>query len=129
MRFVWVLVLLAGCAVVSDSSKVQPQLDGYAAAAATGAGLEKFLAGAALESAIQSAELMHSLGYRQVGLARFELASAEDGSAEGCLDLSSVSVVDSAGALVSGRQSQRIGFFVDYDDRFLITDLKVSGEC
>lgn len=129
MRFIWILVLLAGCAVVSDSSKVQTQLDGYAAAAATGIGLEKFLAGAALESANQSAELMQSLGYRQVGLARFELASAEAGFAKGCLDLSSVSVVDAGGALVTSPQTQRIGFSVDYNDSFLITDLKVSDEC
>ena len=129
MRFIWILVLLAGCAVVSDSSKVQTQLDGYATAAATGVGLEKFLAGAALDSAIQSAELMQSLGYRQVGLARFELAGAEAGSAHGCLDLSSVSVVDAGGALVTGPQRQRIGFSVDYDERFLITDLKVSDVC
>jgi len=122
-------VLLSGCAASGDFQQLQQQLSGYAEVAATGAGLDEYLAGGALASAEQSAGLIRKLGYRQLGLAQFRLDSASGGTATGCVDFSGVEIVDSAGELVQPSRSEALGFRAEYDKQYLLTKLAVSGPC
>lgn len=108
---------------------VGDQLTSYAEASASGRGLDRYLAGDALASAIQSSQLMNSLGYQQLGLAEFQLEQASDGIASGCLDLSRVVIVDRSGEIVQPNRPEALRFVAQYDLDFRISNLEVSSPC
>ncbi|MEK9578019.1 MAG: hypothetical protein VW008_01570 [Aquiluna sp.] len=130
MRIWLTLVLiLTGCANVNERAVIQQTLDGYAQAAAKGAQLEEFLSGEALTSARQSAALMSDLGFTQLGMANFEIATVGEGEVSGCLDLSGVQVVDSQGALVQPNRTDRLQFTGRFGEDARLYKLEVLGPC
>ena len=129
MKILWLVLLLSGYAVSSESQALERQLQEYAAEAALAGDLEPFLTGDALESAQQSAQLIQDLGYRQQGRASFELHFAASGSARGCLDLSEVIFIDSRGAQVEIDREQRIEFDLDYDEDFRVSEIRLGEPC
>lgn len=125
----FLMTLLAGCEMTDTQLQLQRQLDGYAQNAASGENLEAYLTGEALESALQSAELMQSLGYQQLGFPKMLLLELSDGVGKGCLDLTEVRIVDSAGELVQQRRPERLSFQVSVDDQLRISSLSVGEAC
>lgn len=131
MRFLVLslVILLSGCEMTDTQLQLQRQLDGYAQNAASGENLDTYLTGEALNSALQSAELMQSLGYRQLGIPKMLLLELSDGVGKGCLDLTEVRIVDSAGELVQQQRPERLSFQVRVDDQLRISSLSVGEAC
>ena len=97
-------LLLTAC---SMDYPVQDLLDGYAAHAADRELLGQYLADKALTSALDSLDLLDSLGLTQVGIAEFhDVHQIGTNLFAGCLDVSGVGFMDSAGDSVqlAGRQ-------------------------
>ncbi len=125
MRWLVLVPLLAGCAAV-DFERVEESLNQYAESATKISSLPKVLAGGALQSAIESAQLLERLEISQSGIASFELQEASGGKARGCLDLSKVQFVDSSGEYLPVQREPRVRFSASYTPDFLISELVVS---
>jgi hypothetical protein len=99
MKILLVLILLlAGCA--SPLSDYQSALDGYAKVSAVG-DLTPYLVGSALQSGVQSQQLLKDMGWRQRGTAQFgELRLSGPGEALSCLDVSGVYFEDAANQII-----------------------------
>jgi hypothetical protein len=125
MRWLVLVPFLAGCAAV-DFERVEESLNQYAESATKISSLPKVLAGGALQSAIESAQLLERLEISQSGIASFELQEASGGKARGCLDLSKVQFVDSSGEYLPVQREPRVRFSASYTPDFLISELVVS---
>jgi hypothetical protein len=124
------IISLTGCsapeAVLSDA------LLGYAQSAESGYGFDKYLTGEALDSAIQTQELLDELGLISMGQAKFnELELVGKTSAKACMDLRAITVVDSSGLLADlpprANQLAVLIQFQDIGDQLFITSLEVKG--
>jgi len=124
-----VLILVTGCSQSNAQVLIQQSLDGYAKAAASGSGLDRFLSGGALEAAEQGAALLADIGLSQLGSARFEVENVSDGQVSGCLDLSQVQVVDSSGGLLQPNRQERVGFSGRFASDYRLFELEVGGPC
>lgn len=128
--FVPILVFgLVGCVMDDESSQLQAKLNSYAENAAQGKDLELFLTGEALQSAQQSSDLMRSLGYRQLGVAKITVERVQGGQGLGCMDLAQVRIVDPSGEIVPVERPDRVGFIFDYRQDLLIERIELSGSC
>jgi hypothetical protein len=127
MRWLVLLPILSGCAAV-DFERVEESLNQYAQIATKISALEKVLTGGALQSAIESAQLLEELQISQSGIASFELQEASAGNAKGCLDLSKVQFVDSSGEFLPLQREPRVKFSASYTPDFLISELEVSEQ-
>ncbi|MFZ9744580.1 MAG: hypothetical protein ACO3BY_03550 [Aquiluna sp.] len=127
MRWLVLLPILTGCAAV-DFERVEESLNQYAQSATKISALEKVLTGGALQSAIESAQLLEELKISQSGIASFELQEASGGKAKGCLDLSEVQFVDAGGEYLPVQREPRVRFSASYTPDFLISELEVSEQ-
>lgn len=127
MRWLVLLPILSGCAPV-DFERVEESLKQYAQSATKISALEKVLTGGALQSALESAQLLEELQISQSGIASFELQEASGGKARGCLDLSKVQFVDSSGEYLPLQREPRVKFSASYTPDFLISELEVSEQ-
>ncbi|CAB4549650.1 MAG: hypothetical protein F2536_04790 [Actinobacteria bacterium] len=127
MRWLILIPLLVGC-TGSELQQIQNSLTNYAKLSARLAPLDSVLGGAALASAQQSYQLIESLQLTQQGLASFEVETAEQGRARGCLDVGEVKFRNQKGELIAPDRPARSIFSATYDSSFLITELRVSEE-
>lgn len=127
MRWLLLLPILTGCAVV-DIDGVANSLNQYAQTATTVSSLDQVLTGSALQSAVQSAQLLEKLKISQSGVASFELQQASGGQARGCLDLSNVQFLSPSGEYLSPQREPRVRFSAKYTPEFLISELVISEQ-
>jgi hypothetical protein len=100
MRIFWLLPILALASCSAAPTELEAALSGYARAAESGYGFDKYLAGEALESATETQALLDELGLGSSGRAMFsELELISENVATACMDLSAIVVKDSAGLL------------------------------
>ncbi len=127
MRLLLLLPLLVGCSQ-SDATRLQQTLDEYASLSAQASSLGSVLTGDALASAQKSEELLENLGITQTGLAKFEVLAAAEGEGEGCLDLSSVELLNAKGERIIPSRPDRVAFEASYEANFLISFLVITEE-
>jgi hypothetical protein len=127
MRFLLLLPLvLTGCS--SGQDVVEATLNDYAIAAANQSDLTRFLSGDALESAIESEQLLRELGLKSYGASTFSLTRELGGDRfESCLDVSATSFRDAAGeeVLLERKERQIVNLWIQEGK---ISDLRLSGE-
>lgn len=125
MRFLW-FFLLTGCSL--DAVIAEHRLNTYAAVAQNGE-LNKVLTGSALESAIQSRELVRELGLKSVGASEFSGTwSLSEQRFVSCLDVSGTSFFSATGEPVVLdrilRQEVLVSFEGDKVSEFELTGSK-----
>ena len=118
-------LVLTGCTSAFDP---MPALSGYAEVTELGGELSAYLSETALVSALQTEQLKQSLGLTQVGRASFEIESVLETNVVGCLDLSSVVVLDPAGAPIESERENRLVFRAAFDSAGKISQFDVSEE-
>lgn len=123
------LIGLSGCS--AQESAFDEVLIGYAQSAESGYGFDQYLVGEALDSAIQTQELLDELGLTSIGQAEFSgLKPMGDNSATACMNLSAISVVDSFGLLADlpprANQVAVLLQFQNVNDRLFISNLEVG---
>jgi|AntRauMFilla1563_2_1112583.scaffolds.fasta_scaffold15708_2 hypothetical protein len=122
------LISLAGCG--SPEADLNDALSGYAQSAESGYGFDQYLIGEALDSAIQTQELLDELGLVSMGQAEFkELELVGESSARACMDLGAITVVDSLGLLADlpprANELAVLIQFQDIDHQLFISGLEV----
>lgn len=124
------LLLVTGCTASIDP--YQAVLDSYAESAFHGE-LEESLKGAALHQASESRQVVLELGWTQVGISKFDKTRLlSENTVLSCLDISSVSFVDSAGVAVSlERDPERILMEIEFSKSTppLVANMKEVGQC
>ena len=84
------------------------------------------LTGSAQAAAIETQELLDSLGYRRHGRAKFEVISGSETTATVCMDLREVVIINEAGFPLS-TVSSREAVFVELE-KGLISKFELMGE-
>lgn len=123
------LLLLTGCTATFDH---QVLLAEYARNATDKTMLANYLEGDALESALNSVNLMQELDLIQSGVAKFEDVQSHGSElAEACLDVSSVSFRNSSGREVEleNRIPRQVVTLWFNPESKRIFRLEVGGEC
>ncbi len=123
------LVFLTGCS--APGANLHDALSGYAQSAESGYGFDQYLVGEALDSAIQTQEMLDELGLVSMGQAEFkELELVGKTSAMACMDLSALTVVNSFGlpADLPPRANQLAVLiqFQDINNQLFISSLEVG---
>lgn len=121
----FLVLVLSGCS--SQSELVESQLNAYAVGASRGADLTQWLTGNALQSAMQSAQLVKELGLTSYGSSRFsETVILDQDLFESCLDLSGVQFRDAGGELLVPPSPVRQLVEVSMQ-RDLVSNIELSG--
>jgi hypothetical protein len=125
------LISLAGCS--NPEADLTNALSGYAQSAESGYDFDQYLVGEALDSAIQTQELLDELGLASMGQAEFKgLELVGETFAKACMDLGAITVVDSFGLLADlPPRANKLAVliqFQDISDQIFISSLKVGDE-
>ena len=131
MRFLLALLplslVLASCASQETVSEINPSLDELTLAleryAGLGSGeseLGEVLTGSALVSALETQELLDSVGYRRLGRPSFEVTELSTKSSLVCMDLSGVAIVNAEGEQVETTR-ERLQVSVELEDGLIKT--------
>lgn len=131
MRFLLALLplslVIASCASQETVSEINPSPDELTLAleryAGMGSGESDFveaLTGSALVSALETQELLNSVGYRRLGRPSFEVTGLSNESSLVCLDLSGVAIVNAEGEQVETTR-ERLQVSVELEDGLIKT--------
>lgn len=120
-------LILASCASQETVSEINPSLDELTLAleryAGLGSGeseLGEVLTGSALVSALETQELLDSVGYRRLGRPSFEVTGLSSESSLVCMDLSGVAIVNAEGEQVETTR-ERLQVSVELEDGLIKT--------
>lgn len=120
-----ITLLLAGC--TSPASSAEQSLNQYAQAAANGHGFDDLLVGQALESALETRELISELGLESFGTSRFfNTKHLGADRFRSCLDVSATSFRDSNGERLLLDRLERQLVLVRFENG-LVADLQLEG--
>ena len=118
---------LASCASQETVSKINPSLDEltlalerYAGLGGSESELGEVLTGSALVSALETQELLDSVGYRRLGRPSFEVTELSSESSLVCMDLSGVAIVNAEGEQVETTR-ERLQVSVELEDGLIKT--------
>ena len=125
---------LASCASQETVSEINPSPDELTLAleryAGLGSGESDFveaLTGSALVSALETQELLDSVGYRRLGRPSFEVTELSSESSLVCMDLSGVAIVNAEGEQVETIR-ERLQVSLELEDGLIKTfQVGVSG--
>ncbi len=131
MRFLLALLplslVIASCASQETVSEINPSPDELTFAleryAGMGSGESDFveaLTGSALVSALETQELLDSVGYRRLGRPSFEVTGLSSESSLVCMDLSGVAIVNAEGEQVETTR-ERLQVSVELEDGLIKT--------
>ena len=118
---------LASCASQETVSEINPSpdeltlaLECYAGLGSGESELGEVLTGSALVSALETQELLDSVGYRRLGRPSFEVLELSSESSLVCMDLSGVAIVNAEGEQVETTR-ERLQVSVELEDGLIKT--------
>ena len=131
MRFLLALLplslVIASCASQETVSEINPSpdeltfaLERYAGMGSGESELGEVLTGSALVSALETQELLDSVGYRRLGRPSFEVLELSSESSLVCIDLSGVAIVNAEGEQVETTR-ERLQVSVELEDGLIKT--------
>ena len=131
MRFLLALLPLslafASCAsqetvkeINSSPDELTLALEGYAGLGGGESELGEVLTGSALVSALDTQELLDSVGYRRLGRPSFEVTGLSSESSRVCMDLAGVAIVNAEGEQVETTR-ERLQVSVELEDGLIKT--------
>ena len=131
MRFILALLplslVLVSCAsqetardVTAEIDEVILALERYASLGGDESDLGQALTGSALVSALETQELLDSVGYRRLGRPSFEVTGLSSESSLVCMDLSGVAIVNAEGEQVETTR-ERLQVSVELEDGLIKT--------
>ena len=120
-------LVLASCAAHETLIEINPSpdeltlaLERYAGLGSGESELGEVLTGSALVSALETQELLDSVGYRRLGRPSFEVTGLSSESALVCMDLSGVAIVNAEGEQVETTR-ERLQVSVELEDGLIKT--------
>jgi hypothetical protein len=118
---------LASCASQETVSEINPSpdeltlaLEGYAGLGSGESDFVEALTGSALVSALETQELLDSVGYRRLGRPSFEVTELSSESSRVCMDLAGVAIVNAEGEQVETTR-ERLQVSVELEDGLIKT--------
>ncbi len=126
---------LASCASQETVSEINPSpdeltlaLERYAGMGGSDSELDEVLTGSALVSALETQELLDSVGYLRLGRPSFEVKGLSGESSLVCMDLSGVAIVNAEGEQVETTR-ERLQVSVELEDGLINTFQVGDSEC
>ena len=120
-------LVLVSCASQETAREVTAEIDAVTLAleryASLGGGesdLGQALTGSALVSALETQQLLDSLGYRRLGRPGFEAVEISSESSRACMDLSGIAIVNSRGEQVD-TSKERVQVRVELEGELIKT--------
>ena len=128
-------LILASCASQATLSEIKSSpdeltlaLERYAGLGSGESELGEVLTGSALVSALETQELLYSVGYRRLGRPSFEVTELSSESSRVCMDLSGVAIVNAEGEQVETIR-ERLQVSVELEDGLIKTFQVGDSRC
>ena len=106
--------------VTAEIDEVTLALERYASLGGDESDLGQALTGSALVSALETQQLLDSLGYRRLGRPSFEAVEISGESSRACMDLSGIAIVNSLGEQVD-TSKERVQVRVELEGELIKT--------
>ena len=106
--------------VTAEMDEVTLALERYARLGGDESDLGQALTGSALVSALETQQLLDSLGYRRLGRPSFEAVEISSASLRACMDLSGIAIVNSRGEQVD-TSKERVQVRVELEGELIKT--------